>query len=101
MASKTILLEKVEELVAPALSQHEAELVDLQFVHEHGRWVLRFFVDKPDRITLDDCAVISEHVGRLLDGADIIPQTYSLEISSPGVNRPLRKESDFKKFIGE
>ena len=85
----------------PVLQEHGAELVDLQFVHEHGQWVLRFFLDKAGGITLDDCATISDHLGRILDAADIIKQSYSLEVSSPGINRPLKKESDYHRFIGE
>src|SRR5438045_1218062 len=98
---KSLLLEQIEKLAAPVLQEHAAELVDLQFVHEHGQWVLRFFLDKEKGITLDDCATISEHLGRMLDATDVIPQAYALEVSSPGINRPLRKEEDYKRFIGE
>ena len=75
--------------------------MDLQFVHEHGSWVLRFFLDKEGGITLDDCATLSHTVGEALDAANIISQSYSLEVSSPGLNRPLKKEKDFQKFVGE
>lgn len=94
-------MEQIEQVAAPVLAEHEAELVDDMFVHEHGQWVLRFFLDKPGGITLDDCATISEHLGRNLDAADVIPQAYTLEVSSPGINRPLKKEADYKRFIGE
>jgi len=83
------------------LAEHGAELVDSTFVHEHGQWVLRFYLDKEGGITLDDCAAISEHLGRNLDASDIIRQPYTLEVSSPGLNRPLKKESDYRRFIGE
>lgn len=99
--TKSLLLEQIEKLTAPVLQEHGAELVDLQFIHEHGQWVLRYFVDKEKGVTLDDCAAISEHVGRILDASDIIPQAYALEVSSPGINRPLRKESDYRRYIGE
>lgn len=99
--SKSQLISQLEALSDPVLREHNAELVDLQWVHEHGQWVLRYFLDKPKGITLDDCAVISEHLGRTLDAADVIPQSYSLEVSSPGVYRPLKKEQDFKRFNGE
>jgi ribosome maturation factor RimP len=101
MTAKNVLIDQIEQLTTPALEQHQAELIDLQFVHEHGQWVLRFFVDKQGGVTLGDCAVISEHIGRLLDASDIIAQSYSLEVSSPGIDRPLRKTADFQKFIGE
>ena len=101
MATKNILIEQIEQLVDPVLKEHGAEIVLVEFVHEHGSWVLRFFLDKPNGITLDDCAVISEHLGRILDASNIIQQSYSLEVSSPGVYRPLRKEQDFQRFKGE
>jgi ribosome maturation factor RimP len=99
--SKTLLIEQIEQVAAPVLAEHGAELVDIVFVHEHGQWVLRFFVDKPGGITLGDCATISEHVGRNLDATDVIKQSYVLEVSSPGINRPLKKEADYQRFIGE
>jgi ribosome maturation factor RimP len=99
--AKSILVEQIEQISAPVLQEHGTELVDCQFVHEHGQWVLRFFLDKAGGITLDDCATVSEHIGRILDATDIIKQHYSLEVSSPGINRPLKKESDYQRFIGE
>lgn len=99
--TKSVVLQKVESLVAPALAQETMELVDLEYVHEHGQWVLRLFLDKPGGITLDDCARMSERLGGILDAADPIPQSYSLEISSPGINRPLRKDADYDRFRGE
>ena len=99
--AKSLLVEQIEQLVAPVLQEHGAELVDCQFVHEHGQWALRFFLDKPGGIKLDDCAAISEHIGRNLDAADVIKQRYSLEVSSPGINRPLKKEADYQRFVGE
>lgn len=99
--AKTVLIEQVARVAQPVLEEHGAELVDLQFVHEHGQWVLRFFLDKAGGISLDDCAAISEHVGRVLDATDLITQSYALEVSSPGINRPLKKESDYRRFIGE
>src|SRR5688572_4721429 len=101
MSTKSLLIEQIEQLADPVLQEHGAELVMTEFVHEHGSWVLRFFLDKPQGITLDDCATISEHLGRILDASNTIPQSYSLEVSSPGVYRPLRKEKDFERFKGE
>jgi ribosome maturation factor RimP len=101
VSGKNVLVEKIEQLSAPILAEHNAELVDLQFVHEHGSWVLRYFLDKPDGITLDDCAALSRHLGQMLDESEAITQSYSLEVSSPGVYRPLRKEKDYLRFVGE
>jgi ribosome maturation factor RimP len=99
--AKTLLTEQIEQIAAPVLREQAAELVDLQFVHEHGQWILRFFLDKEGGITLDDCASLSDHLGQVLDATDIIKQHYSLEVSSPGINRPLKKEADYQRFIGE
>src|SRR4029077_10950703 len=71
------------------------------FQHEHGQWVLRYYVDKPQGVTLDDCARLSEHLGRILDASNVIVQSYALEVSSPGLNRALKKEQDFERFKGE
>jgi ribosome maturation factor RimP len=98
---RILLLEKVEALVKPLLDEKRMELVDLEFVHEHGQWVLRFFLDKAGGITLDDCADMSGALSGVLDETDPIPQAYSLEVSSPGIYRPLRKEGDYGRFIGE
>jgi ribosome maturation factor RimP len=101
MSQKNVLIEQIEQLVEPVLQEQGTELVLVEFVHEHGSWVLRFFLDKPQGITLDDCATLSEHLGRILDASGLIQQSYSLEVSSPGVYRPLRKEKDFERFKGE
>src|SRR5438105_3525411 len=101
MSTKSVLIDQIEQLADPVLKEHGAELVFVEFVHEHGSGVLRFFLDKSGGITLDDCATISEHLGRNLDASNLIQQSYSLEVSSPGIYRPLRKEKDFERFKGE
>ncbi len=98
---KTVLTEQIGQLTGPVLQEQGYELVDIQYVPEHGQQVLRFLVDKAGGITLDDCATISDQVGRLLDASDLLKQRYALEVSSPGLNRPLKKESDYARFIGE
>ncbi len=100
-AGRSIVVEEVERLVAPILDKQKMELVDTQFLHEHGRWVLRLFLDKEGGVTLDDCAQMSDRLGRMLDATSVISQSYSLEVSSPGLNRPLRKEHDFRRFLGQ
>lgn len=99
--TRSPLVEKIEAIATPVVTQNGMELVDLQFVHENGSWVLRFFLDKPGGITLDDCARMSQHIGEALEVADPIPQAYVLEISSPGLYRPLKTEADFAKHAGE
>ncbi len=77
------------------------EMVDVEFRTERGRWILRVFIDKEGGITVDDCASVSRELGDLIEAEDIIDYPYVLEISSPGLNRPLRKESDFIRSIGK
>jgi len=94
-------ISELEQLITPFLEKEYFELVDLQYVAESGRKVLRIFVDKEGGIKLCDCEYLSGKVGGMLDEADIIPDSYVLEISSPGLDRILKKEKDFIKFVGK
>lgn len=76
------------------------ELVDMEFVKESGNWYLRYYIDKTGGVTLDDCQLISMELSKMLDEMDPIPYSYFLEVSSPGVERPLKKDKDFIKYIG-
>ena len=96
---KTIELQ-VEELVTSLVESEGMELVDLEYRRDGRRWILRLFIDKEGGVTVDDCVYISRQLGDFLDVKDIIPQAYVLEVSSPGVNRRLRKEDDFSRFAG-
>ncbi len=91
---------RVEELAESLVTSEGMELVDLEYRREGRRWVLRLFIDKDGGITLDDCASISRQLGDLLDVKDVIPHAYVLEVSSPGLNRRLRKKEDFSRFAG-
>lgn len=93
-------LREIERAVEGVLSQEAVELVDLEYVHESGRWVLRFFLDKPGGVTLQDCEYMSDRIGAMLDMTDLLPRSYVLEVSSPGVDRVLRKDGDFLRFLG-
>ena len=93
-------LSAVTELVEPALEGMGYELVEVEYLCERGRWVLRLYIDQEKGITVDDCAAVSREMGDVLDSRDLIPHGYVLEVSSPGLNRPLRKEKDFEKRIG-
>jgi ribosome maturation factor RimP len=77
------------------------ELVDIEYLRERGRWVLRLFIDKEGGVTLDDCVAVNKEIGDLIDVKDIILNQYVLEVSSPGVNRPLKKEKDFILAVGK
>jgi ribosome maturation factor RimP len=92
------LIGKVEFLVSPLFEEMNLELVDLEYRREPQGWVLRFFLDKEGGITLDDCAVASRQISSLLDVEDAIPTAYNLEVSSPGLDRPLKKRADFERF---
>ncbi|HHW44396.1 MAG TPA: ribosome maturation factor RimP [Desulfotomaculum sp.] len=90
----------VEELAVPVVSGLGLELVDVEYVREGGQWFLRLFIDKPGGVTLDDCQWVSERLDKILDEADPIPHSYRLEVSSPGIERPLKKPGDFQRFRG-
>ena len=87
-------------LIEPVLEPEGIELVELEFKLERGRWVLRLYIDTPTGVTLKECELVSRQVGALLDMEDPIRQPYNLEVSSPGINRVLRKEKDFRLFAG-
>ena len=97
---KGVILLRVESILEPLLDAEGLSLVDVEYQREQGGWVLRVFIDKEGSVTLDDCARVSREFGQLLDVEDIIPTTYHLEVSSPGLDRPLKKEEDFEKYSG-
>jgi len=93
---------KVREVAAPIIDDLGLELVDLEFKREGGGWVLRLFIDKLDGgVSLDDCVDVSRELGTALEVEDPIPASYRLEVSSPGLDRPLKKLSDYDRFRGE
>jgi ribosome maturation factor RimP len=99
MAGETII-DKVTNLIAPALKSRELELVDIEYKREGRGNVLRIFIDKEGGVTLDDCTDLSREVDVLLEVEDLIPSAYCLEVSSPGLDRPLKKSSDYVRFAG-
>ncbi len=90
-----------EQLLLPIVESHGFELVDVEYVKEAGTWYLRAYIDKPGGITVDDCEVVSRAFSDILDEKDYIEDTYIFEVSSPGLGRPLKKEKDFARSIGE
>lgn len=101
MSETKRIVDKVSQLVEPVVQEFGMEVVDVEFRAERGRWILRVFIDKEGGITVDDCASVSRELGDLIEAEDLIDYPYVLEISSPGLNRPLRKESDFIRSIGK
>mgnify|MGYP000987957673 CR=1 FL=1 len=94
------LEKKAAELAIPIINELDYELVDIEYKKEGGNWFLRYYIDKPDGITIDDCQIFSDRISTILDEADPIPQHYFLEVSSPGLDRPLKKDSDFERYKG-
>lgn len=94
-------LTQIETLVLPILDDLGYELVDLQLQQDGKQLALRLFIDKPAGITLDDCVAVSREVSAILEVEDPIRSAYRLEVSSPGLDRPLKKPADFERFVGK
>jgi ribosome maturation factor RimP len=85
----------------PIVAEKNLELVDLEFVKEGANWYLRVYIDKEGGVDIEDCEGVSRALEAKLDDNDPIEQAYILEVSSPGIDRPLKKEADFEKYRGE
>lgn len=92
---------KTEEILTPIVDEYGFELVDVEYVKEGGTWYLRAYIDKPGGISIDDCEAVSRRLSDILDEKDYIEDSYIMEVSSPGLGRPLKKEKDFKRSLGE
>ena len=92
------IIERVRLLADPILSSAGMDLVEVQYRREARGWVLRLIIDKEGGVTLDDCTLVSREMGRTLDVEDLISTPYTLEVSSPGLNRPLKTERDYLKY---
>ena len=92
---------QTEELLEPIVAEQGFELVDVEYVKEAGNWYLRAYIDKPGGITVDDCEVVSRRFSDILDEKDYIEDSYIFEVSSPGLGRPLKKEKDFIRSVGQ
>ena len=101
MSKREIYDQKTEAILMPIVEEHGFELVDVEYVKEGGTWYLRAYIDKPGGINVDDCEVVSRRLSDILDEKDYIEEAYILEVSSPGLGRPLKKEKDFKRSLGE
>lgn len=96
---KNNLIEKLRNVGVRVIKSHDIELVDVELVKEMGNWYLRYYIDKPGGVTIDDCQKISEQLSNRLDIEDPIPYSYILEVSSPGIERPLKNKTDFDRAI--
>jgi ribosome maturation factor RimP len=94
---RDMLLQSVTDFVEPLLQVQGFDLVELQLHQRKGRWLVRVFVDTEGGISLEDCHRLSLELGQVLDAEDLIPAPYVLEVSSPGLDRPLRTAQDFRR----
>ena len=101
MTKKEIYEQKTEEILLPIVQEHAFDLVDVEYVKEGGSWYLRAYIDKEGGIAMDDCEVVSRALSEILDQKDFSEDAYILEVSSPGLGRPLKKEKDFVRSMGE
>ena len=100
MGSKSIR-KGVADLIEPSLEEMGFELIDVDYLSSQRRWILRIYIDKEGGVTIDDCAQVSRELGDLIDVKDMIPHEYVLEVSSPGLNRPLTKEKHLIDALGK
>lgn len=101
MTKRELYEQKTEAILQPIVDANGFELVDVEYVKEGGSWYLRAYIDKPGGITVDDCELVSRAANDLLDEQDFVEESYIFEVSSPGLGRPLKKEKDFVRSIGE
>src|SRR3989304_2032907 len=94
------MVEKIREIVRPVVDSFGLVLDGIEYIPHGKRWVLRIYIDKEGGATLDDCQKVSVQVGNLLDAENIIPHAYLLEVSSPGLDRPLKRLDDYVKYTG-
>src|SRR4051812_3133292 len=92
--------QEVEKVAEPVLAAAGIELVDVEYQSEPNGWILRFYLDKPGGFSLTDCEEWNDRLGEVVEQSGLISHAYSLEISSPGLNRPLKKAEDFRRFTG-
>ena len=100
MTKRETYEQKTEQLLLPIMEEHQFELVDVEFVKEAGNWFLRAYIDKPGGIGVDDCETVSRRLSDLLDEQDFIEESYILEVSSPGLDRILKRDREYVKYKG-
>ncbi len=101
MSKRESYEQKTEEILFPITEEYGYELVDVEYVKEGGTWYLRAYIDKPGGISIDDCEKVSRKLSDILDEKDYIDDSYIMEVSSPGLGRPLKKDKDFRRSLGK
>ena len=99
--SEEKLIEVIREIMNPLILEQGLELVDIEYRREPRGKILRIYIDREGGVTIGDCTKISRELGTLLDVYDVLPGPYNLEVSSPGLDRPLKKPRDFERFKGK
>jgi len=98
--SFTDVTRRVEEIARPLAESLGMELVELEYKREGRQMMLRLYIDREGGVSLDDCAAVSRELSAVLDIEDIVPGRYTLEVSSPGLNRPLKSRADYERYCG-
>jgi ribosome maturation factor RimP len=101
MISERETIERIERLLTPILEEDYLELIDTEFRPSGKRWLLRVYIEKEGGITISDCERVNRELGRTLDVEDVLDHPYTLEVSSPGLTRPLRTRKDFERYTGK
>lgn len=101
MSKRETYEQKAEALITPIVEGNGFELVDVEYVKEGSSWYLRAYIDKEGGITVEDCEVVSRAFSEKLDAEDFIDDAYIMEVSSPGLGRPLKKEKDYRRSMGK
>lgn len=99
--AQSMLLERLYDIIKPITSDHGLELVEIQYRREHAEWVLRIVIYRADGISVEDCSRVSRETSHVLDVEDVIPYKYNLEVTSPGLDRPLTTPRDFERNLGK
>jgi ribosome maturation factor RimP len=101
MISERETIERIERLLTPILEEDYLELIDTEFRPSGKRWLLRVYIEKEGGITISDCERVNRELGRTLDVEDVLDHPYTLEVSSPGLTRPLKTRKDFERYTGK
>ncbi len=92
---------RTEELLSPIAEANQVEIYDVEYVKEGSEWYLRAYIDKPEGVNINDCENVSRALSEVLDKEDFIPESYILEVSSPGLGRTLKKDRHFEKSLNQ
>jgi len=101
MTNKSEILSAANEIAQPIVAELGFEFIEIEYIKEGAEWYLRIYIDKPGGINIDDCVRVSERVNIELDKNDFGSDKYIFEVSSPGLERPLKTDKDFEKYKGE